>query len=152
VKATQLHKSPTESTCYCTFRGGDIRLNFLHSRWLVHHWLMPVGRPGMSSYNQMKSSPLHQRINGSYRLKHTPNQNKWDYTILVYFDNNKLMWNGNQICMCFYDNCWAWLRYSSADNLPLIGREFPEVHLYDIGPSTRHHSEDKQAGETEPIE
>ena len=31
-KATQLHKSPIESTCYCTFRGGDILCVFPGNR------------------------------------------------------------------------------------------------------------------------
>ena len=80
------------------------------------------------------------------RIKpNTPGRNERDYLILVYYNNDEHEWNGNQIAVCYYHRVWGKLRYDHKGLHPLAGQEYPEIHQYDLVPSTHHHSDTKES-------
>ena len=72
-------------------------------------------------------------------------KNKRDYPVLVFFDNDELEWNGNQKPVCYYNRSWAKLGFDHKLQLPLAGEELPELHQYNLVPSTRHHSDAEES-------
>ena len=96
---------------------------------------------------------IYIRAPGNKRIQrveaNVTRKNKQDYPVLVFFDNNELEWNSNQKPVCFYNRSWAKLGYNHKQQLPLVGEELPELHQYDLVPSTRHHSdaEESDAGQ-----
>ena len=79
---------------------------------------------------ELTEAPLNTRV---LRVgANTPGQNKHNYPILVYFDNDEQLWNGKQITVCYYQGKWARLGHSTEDDAPLVGRALPEISEHDI--------------------
>ena len=93
----------------------------------------------------MLGAPGNKRVQ---RIKaNVPGRNKRDYPILVYYDNDNLKWNGNQVAMCYYQHAWCKLGFDHKALCPLVGQELHHIHQYDLVPSTRYHSEAEDSDE-----
>ena len=76
-------------------------------------------------------------------------RSKCDYPILVYFNNNKHEWNGQQVAICHYQEAWCKLGFDHKALCPLVGQELLHIHQHNLVPSTHHHSdaEEPKAGQ-----
>ena len=70
----------------------------------------------------------------------------------MFFDNDKLTFNRKQKAVCYYNGEWCTLEYDKDTDAPLAGKQLPEINQYNILPSMRHHSDNKEypKGEDEP--
>ena len=109
-------------------------------------------------YEILSEAPRNRHIR---RLKVGEDKNKRHYLILVYFDNDKLTFNGSQKAVCHYNNQWCALGYDKQLNKPLAGKPIPEIHQYnegvphyysDIPPRTQHYSDNEPERGEEPGE
>ena len=103
----------------------------------------------------IKPFDILQDISGNSRVKCleiSKEKNKRPYLILVYFNNNKQVFNGKQKAVCYYNYQWCALGYNKELNKPLAGKRLPEIHQYDIQPSVHHYSNQEQERGDEPGE
>ena len=109
-------------------------------------------------YEILSEAPRNRRVQC---LEAGANKNKRSYPILVYFDNDEHIFNGNQKAVCHYNNQWCALGYNKQFNQPLAGKPIPEIHQYDEGvlhyysdipPTTQHYSDNEPEGGEEPGE
>ena len=68
--------------------------------------------------------------------------------ILVFFNNDKLTFDGKQKAVCYYNGKWCTLGYDKDTETPLVGKQLPEINQSNIVLSTHHHSdaEEQQEG------
>ena len=102
---------------------------------------------------QPKEIWVHTLANTRARqLEAGQEKNKWDYPILVFFNNDELTFDGKQKAVCYYFGEWCTLGYNKEANASLAGKWLPKINQYDILPSTCHHSDDKEQpkGEDKP--
>ena len=92
-----------------------------------------------------KQAPVNKHI--IWIEANVARRNKHDYPVLVFFDNDDYEWNGNQKPVCFYNGSWSKLGYNHKQQLPLVGEELPELHQYNLVPSTCHHSDAGESNE-----